>query len=100
MTEPDPTTDGPRQTRPPTPLEVLDRYLPFLAVSAMVLTFLLIPPFAIPLIGLVWLVATRLTSNRRFLGLTLTEALAWSATIVIALLAIGFALYVLGAPTA
>ena len=41
----------------------------------MVVTFLLLPqPFAIALIGLVWLVATRVTSNRKFLGLTLTEA--------------------------
>jgi hypothetical protein len=48
------------------------------------------------LIGLVWLVATRVTSNRKFLGLTLTEALAWSATIVIAILVLELALYAAG----
>ena len=54
---------------PPTPLEILDRYLPFIAVGAMVVTFLLLPqPFAIALIGLVWLGATRVTSNHKFLG--------------------------------
>ena len=101
MTEPDPTADAPSQLRPPTPLEVLDRYLPFIAVGAMVVTFLLMPqPFAIALIGLVWLLATRLTRNRKFLGLTLTEALAWSATVVIGLFLLGLALYALGAPAA
>jgi hypothetical protein len=87
----------PAQLRPPTPLEILDRYLPFIAVGAMVVTFLLLPqPFAIALIGLVWLGATRVTSNRKFLGTTLTEALAWSATIVIAILALALVLYALG----
>ena len=63
----------------------------------MVVTFLLLPqPFAIALIALVWLGATRVTSNRKFLGMTLTEALAWSATIVIAILVLALALYALG----
>jgi len=82
-------------------MEVLDRYLPIVAVGAMVVTFLLMPqPFAVAFIGGVWLIATRLTKNRRFLGLSLTEALAWAATIVIALLVIAFALYSLGAAPA
>ena len=98
MTEPEPP-DGPTQTRPPTPMEVLDRYLPFVAVGAMVLTFLIMPPFAIPLIGLVWLVATRLSSSRKFLGLTLTQALAWSATVVIGIFVLTLTLYALGAPS-
>jgi hypothetical protein len=85
----------------PTPMEVLDRFLPFIAVGAMVVTFLLMPqPFAVAFIGGVWLIATRLTKNRKFLGLTLTEALAWAATIVIGLLVLAFALYSLGAPAA
>ena len=106
MTEPETpdTPDGsetPPQLRPPTPLEILDRYLPFIAVGAMVVTFLLLPqPFAIALIGLVWLGATRVTSNRKFLGMTLTEALAWSATIVIAILVLALALYALGVSVA
>jgi len=89
--------ESPPHLRPPTPLEILDRYLPFIAVGAMVVTFLLLPqPFAIALIGLVWLGATRVTSNRKFLGMTLTEALAWSATIVIAILVLALALYAVG----
>jgi hypothetical protein len=88
----------PRMPPPqPTPLEQLDRFLPFVAVGGMVVTFLVLPqPFAIALIALVWLLATRVTSNRRFLGLTLTEALAWSATIVIAFLVLALALYSIG----
>jgi hypothetical protein len=99
VTEPDApdAPETPPQVRPPTPLEILDRYLPFIAVGAMVVTFLLLPqPFAIALIALVWLGATRVTSNRRFLGMTLTEALAWSATIVIAILVLALVLYALG----
>jgi hypothetical protein len=89
--------ETPAKLRPPTPLEILDRYLPFIAVGAMVVTFLLLPqPFAIALIAIVWLGATRVTSNRKFLGMTLTEALAWSATIVIAILVLALALYALG----
>jgi len=89
--------ETPPHLRPPTPLEILDRYLPFIAVGAMVVTFLLLPqPFAFALIGLVWLGATRVTSNHKFLGLTLTEALAWSATIVIAILVLALALYAVG----
>jgi hypothetical protein len=96
---PEPATpDSASQARPPTPLEVLDRYLPYVAVGGMVLTFLLLQSFAIPLIGLVWLISTRFTSNRKFLGLTLTEALAWSATIVIAIFVLSLALYAMGAP--
>jgi hypothetical protein len=95
VSEPAPTRTQPTAT------EILDRYLPFIAVGAMVMTFLVMPqPFAVTVIGAVWLVATRLTKNRKFLGLTLTEALAWAATIVIALLVIAFALYSLGAPAA
>lgn len=95
MTEPAPTRPQPTAT------DLLDRFLPFIAVGAMVLTFLVMPqPFAVAVIGGIWLVATRLTKNRKFLGLTLTEALAWAATIVIVLLVLAFALYSLGAPTA
>ena len=67
----------------------------------MVVTFLLLPSRSrSPLIGLVWLVATRVTSNQKFLGMTLTEALAWSATIVIAILVLALVLYALGVSVA
>jgi len=99
VTEPDApdAAETPPQLRPPTPLEILDRYMPVVAVGAMIVTFLAIFQFAIPLIGFVWLGATRLTSNRKFLGLTLTEALAWSATIVIGIFLLSLSLYALGA---
>ncbi len=90
----------PNATRPPqpTPAELFDRFLPFVAVGAMIVSFLIMPqPFAIALIGGIWLVATRISRNRKFLGLTLTEALAWSATIVIGFLGLALILYSLGA---
>jgi hypothetical protein len=68
-------------------LEAIDRYLPAVAVIGMVATYLQVAAdFALIVIALVWLVATRLTRSRRFLGLTLTEALAWDATVLIFLL--------------
>jgi len=81
-------------TSPPPPargrglgLEAVERYLPVVAVIAMVATYLQVPAdFALILIAAVWLVATRITRSRRFLGLTLTEALAWDATVLIFLL--------------
>jgi hypothetical protein len=94
-------TDPAKSPLQPTATEVFERYLPFIAVGGMVVTFLVMPqPFAVAFIGGVWLIATRLSRSRTFLGLTLTQALAWAATIVIALLALAFALYTLGAPTA
>jgi hypothetical protein len=86
--------------RQPTTLEAFTRLLPIIAVAAMVFTFLLLPqPFAVAMIGLVWVVATRGGGGRLFLGLTLTQALAWSATIVIAFLLLLTVLYALGAST-
>jgi hypothetical protein len=68
----------------PTALEAFERLQPIIAVSAMVMTFLLLqPPLAVSFIGLVWVIATRLSRGQRFLGLTLTQALAWSATVYI-----------------
>ena len=62
--------------------DAFDRVQPVLAIVIMVVTFVLLsPPLAIPFIGAAWLVATRLTPRRRFLGLTLAEGLAWAATI-------------------
>ena len=62
--------------------DAFERIEPVIAVVLMAVTFpLLSPPLAIPFIGLAWLVATRLSPRRRFLGLTLAEGLAWAATI-------------------
>jgi hypothetical protein len=97
VTDPTPTAPAPSRPPQPSPAELFDRFLPFIAVGAMIVSFLLMPqPFAIALIGGIWLGATRVTKNRKFLGLTLTEALAWSATIVIGFLALAFVLYSLG----
>jgi hypothetical protein len=61
-----------------------DRYLPVIAIIAMVATYLQVAPyFALTFIALVWLIATRVTKNHRFLGLSLTEGLAWAATCLI-----------------
>ena len=92
---------GPRPltVRPAQPglADAFERIQPILAVVIMVTTFLLLPqPFAVALIGLVWLGTTRISRGRRFLGLTLTEALAWAATLVIAFLCIALALYSVG----
>ena len=83
---------------PPTGFgDTFERIQPVLAVVIMVITFLLMPqPFAVALIGLVWLVATRLGRGRRFLGLTITEALAWAATLIIAFLVLALAILLLG----
>ena len=100
MSEPTATPSPGSTSRPPQPTltEVFDRFVPFVAVGGMIVTFLVIQvqPFAIALIALVWLIATRLTPNHKFLGLTLTEALAWSATIVIGFLLLALGLYSLG----
>jgi hypothetical protein len=62
--------------------DAFERIQPVLAIVVMVVTFVLLsPPLAIPFIGLAWLVATRLSPRRRFLGFTLAEGLAWAATI-------------------
>jgi hypothetical protein len=88
----EPTAD--EEAPPPPPrrgrslgLETIERYLPAVAVIGMVATYLQVPPeFALIFVALVWLIATRITRSRRFLGLTLTEALAWDATVLIFLL--------------
>jgi hypothetical protein len=68
----------------PTATEAFERIQPIIAVSAMIVTFLLLqPPLAVTFIGLVWVTVTRISRGRRFLGLTLTEALAWAATVYI-----------------
>jgi hypothetical protein len=77
--------EPPSRTGPsaPPPLSI-DRYLPILAIVAMLGTFVVLPPtIAMTLIGAIWLAGTRLTRDRRLLGLSLTEALAWAATIAI-----------------
>ena len=79
-------------------LDAFEQIQPILAVVVMVITFLLLAqPFAVTLIALVWVIATRLSRSRRFLGLTLTEALAWSATLVVVFLALAIVLFSLGA---
>jgi hypothetical protein len=100
-TAPDPTAPparGATAARPqPGIADAFERIQPILAVVIMVTTFLLLPqPFAVALIGLVWLGTTRISRGRRFLGLTLTEALAWAATLVIAFLCLALALYSFG----
>ena len=83
------------EQRGPSPSETFDRFQPALAISVMAVTFLLMPQaFAVALIALVWVVATRVFRARRFMGLTLTEALAWAATLVIAFLGLALVLYV------
>lgn len=100
-----PIGDGPSPRpspirRQPTTLEAFTRLLPIIAVAAMIFTFLLLPqPFAVAMIGFVWVVATRGGGGRRFLGLTLTQALAWAATIVIGFLVLLTVLYAFGAST-
>src|SRR3954471_228690 len=70
-------------------MDALDRYLPVIAIIAMVATYLQIrSDIALIIIGGVWLIATRITRSHRFLGLSLTEGLAWAATILIALILI------------
>lgn len=62
----------------------LSSYQPVAAIVIMIATFVLIQPtFAITIVAAAWLVGTRVTPTRRMLGLSLTEALAWSATIFI-----------------
>jgi len=70
-----------------------DRYLPVIAIIAMVATYLQVAPyFALTFIALVWLLATRITKNHRFLGLSLTEGLAWASTCLIFLFLAALAL--------
>ena len=80
-------------------MDAFERIQPVIAVSAMVVTFLLLQAaLAVSFIGLVWLITTRLSRSRRFLGLTLTEGLAWASTIVIAFVVLAiFATYLLPA---
>jgi hypothetical protein len=94
-------------TTPPTteprtpPSDLFDRFQPIIAVGAMVATFLLMPQsFAVTFIALVWVIATRVTRDHRFLGLSLTEALAWAAMLVIVFLCLAIVLYALVPPAA
>ena len=102
IADPEPAVPDPepgiREPQPqPGALDAFERIQPILAIVIMVITFLLLAqPFAVALIATVWLVATRLSAARRFLGLTLTEALAWSATLVIAFLVLALLLYAIG----
>jgi hypothetical protein len=97
--------DGERRTVPqrdplrrPGALDAFEQIQPILAVVVMVITFLLLAqPFAVTLIALVWVLATRVSRSRRFLGFTLTEALAWSATLVVVFLVLAIVLFSLGA---
>ena len=74
---------GTTPSEPRQPLSI-DRYLPFLAIAAMIATFVVLPPsFAMTMVAAIWLVGTRISPGRRLLGLSLTEALAWLATIAI-----------------
>jgi hypothetical protein len=68
-------------------LASVERYLPSIAVGGMIAIYLQIENafLALTIIAVVWLLATRIASSRRFLGLTLTEALAWDATVLILL---------------
>jgi hypothetical protein len=92
----------PRDAEPPrrpTALETFERFQPVIAVSVMAATFVSMPQaLAVALVGLVWLVTTRFSRNHRFLGLTLTEALAWAATLVIIFLGLALAAYFLLPP--
>lgn len=75
----------------------VDRYMPVLAIGAMIATFVALNPYlAIILIATIWLVGTRLRRRRRLLGLTLTEALAWTATIQVAEFVAIIVLFALG----
>jgi hypothetical protein len=97
--EPNAADDEPS---PPEPADArgrspMSRYLPIAAIGIMIATFILIQPtFAMPIIAAAWLVATRVTPSRRLLGLTLTEALAWSATIFIFDFLIALVLFIAG----
>ena len=98
-TEREPAVTGPR--RQPGALDSFERIQPILAIVIMVITFLLLAqPFAVALIASIWLIATRLSAARRFLGLSLTEALAWSATLVIVFLVLALVLFTIGVGTA
>jgi hypothetical protein len=93
-----PGSASPAAARRPGAFEAFEQIQPILAVVVMVITFMLLAqPFAVALIALVWVVATRLSRTRRFLGFTLTEALAWSATLVIVFLVLAIGLFMLGA---
>ena len=89
-TVPEPSDDEaspPAATRPGRSLglEAVERYLPIVAIAGMVVTYLQVANayVALTVIAGVWLIATRIAKSRRFLGLTLTEALAWDATVLI-----------------
>jgi hypothetical protein len=83
-------------------LETIERYLPIVAVAGMIATYLQVQNAydALILIAGVWLIATRIAKSRRFLGLTLTEALAWDATVLIFLVLIFNFLFAAQQPTA
>jgi hypothetical protein len=92
-TVPGTTTRSPRRPTSRFSSVSVDRYLPVIAIIAMVATYLQVAPyFALTFIALVWLLATRVTKNHRFLGLSLTEGLAWAATCLIFLFLAALAL--------
>lgn len=85
-------TSTPTPTTPDEPTEpprrwasfATGRSFPIIAVVAMVgLYVLVLPGFALTFIAAAWLIGTRVNPARTLLGLTLTEALAWAATIAI-----------------
>jgi hypothetical protein len=91
------TTPAPASPPPAAASPSIDRFLPWIAILAMVGTFVLIPgTFALTFIAAIWLIATRLGRRSTLLGLTLTQALAWSATIVIVEFLLALTLFVLG----
>jgi hypothetical protein len=55
-----------------------------LAIAGMIGSFVALNAYiAMILIAAIWLVGTRVNRSRRLLGLSLTEALAWAATVFI-----------------
>jgi hypothetical protein len=96
LAESSPPSSGRPPTRPAPTLSI-DHWLPLLAVLAMIGTFLALPAqLAITVIGAIWLAWTRVLRRPNLLGLTLTEALAWAATLTIAELVAVIVLFALG----
>jgi hypothetical protein len=76
-----PIVHGPASGPPP---PSVDRFLPVLAIAGMIGSFVALNEYvAMILIAAIWLVGTRINHSRRLLGLSLTEALAWAATLFI-----------------
>jgi hypothetical protein len=92
---PDESPAGTTTPRPPDGPDLMARYAPFLAIGAMIATFIVLPPgFALTLIGAIWLGLTRGLGRDRILSLTLTEALAWAAAIAIVEFLAALALFI------